>query len=96
MKKADLANDDARPEYHQADLGKAIRGKYAPAVLAESNVVVLDEEVFAIFPNAKAVNDALRSLIAIANATTAKGKPGRTAVPKKSIRKNAPDGTVGS
>jgi hypothetical protein len=58
----DLA-DDLRPEYKRSDFGEMVRGKYADALNAESNVVVLDPELSKVFPNDKAVNEALRGLL---------------------------------
>lgn len=50
-----------RSEY---DFSNGVRGKYAEQYAAGTNVVLLDPEVAAVFPNSSAVNDALRSLIA--------------------------------
>jgi hypothetical protein len=47
------------PEY---DFSKGVRGKYAKKYHQNSNVVVLDPDVAAQFPNSEAVNQALRSL----------------------------------
>ena len=67
MKKAKAAGaDELRPEYKQSDLDGLVLGKYAKRVRASSNVVVLDPEVADLFPNAEAVNAALRSLAEIA------------------------------
>jgi hypothetical protein len=67
MKKAKKRAADAiRPEYKRSDFGKLVRGKYAGRLQTRSNVVVLDPEVAAFFPNAAAVNAALRSLAEIA------------------------------
>ncbi len=65
------AVDELRPQYRRSDFGNLVRGKYAARVAAETNVVVLEPEVAAAFPNAKAVNDALRGLLDVA-ATTAR------------------------
>jgi hypothetical protein len=71
MKKADRpAADELRPEYERSDFGEMVRGRYAARLAASSNVVVLDPEVAEVFPNDRAVNEALRSLIRIAKATT--------------------------
>jgi hypothetical protein len=43
-----------------------MRGKYADWVAAETNVVVLEPELSEAFPNAKAVNEALRVLLDVA------------------------------
>ena len=67
MKKAKaLAADDLRSEYKRSDFGVLVRGKYAERLQSSSNVVVLDPDVADLFPNAAAVNAALRSLAAIA------------------------------
>jgi hypothetical protein len=70
MKKAKPNQDDElRPEYKLSDFGTLERGKYAARLAEESNVVVLEPEVAKIFPNDKAVNEALRGLIKIAEST---------------------------
>ena len=72
MKKAKKAGaDELRPEYKRSDFGVLVRGKYAQQLSANSNVVVLDPEVAELFPNAAAVNAALRSLAEIAQRTGA-------------------------
>ena len=57
MKKAD--SDAMRPEY---DFSGGVRGKYLPRLAKGANVVVLDSDMAKVFPNSKAVNDALRVL----------------------------------
>jgi hypothetical protein len=47
------------PEY---DLSGGVRGKYLDRYRQGTNVVLLDPDVAAKFPDSKAVNDALRSL----------------------------------
>ena len=44
-----------------------VRGKYAAEYARGTNVVVLDPELAAIFPDSASVNDALRAFLAIAN-----------------------------
>ena len=70
MKKADTTSDELRTEYRREDFGPMVRGKYAAQVRASSNVVVLDPDVAQAFPNAQAVNAALRGLIELAKAST--------------------------
>jgi len=71
MKKAKpRKRDELRPEYKRSDFGKMVRGKYASRIAAATNVVVLDPEVAEAFPNDEAVNEALRSLINLAKAST--------------------------
>ena len=65
------AGDELRPEYRRSDFGKLVRGKYAARAATETNVVVLEPELAEAFPNAKAVNEALRGLLDVA-ATTAR------------------------
>lgn len=65
------AGDELRQEYRRSDFGKLVRGKYAARVAMETNVVVLEPELAEAFPNAKAVNEALRGLLDVA-ATTAR------------------------
>ncbi|MDD3323645.1 MAG: hypothetical protein PHN38_00780 [Sulfurospirillaceae bacterium] len=48
------------PEY---DFSKGIRGKYAKAYQEGVNIVKLDDDVGAVFSDAKAVNEALRTFI---------------------------------
>ncbi len=61
MKKASEAADDLRPEYDLDELLKgAVRGKYAARYKAGTNLVLLDPDVAAAFPDGKAVNAALR------------------------------------
>jgi hypothetical protein len=52
-----------RPEY---DFSGGVRGKYVERYGKGSNVVLLDPEVAAAFPDSDSVNDALRALIVIA------------------------------
>ena len=49
--------DDMLPEY---DFSNAVRGKYYDQYRQGTNVVLLDSDVAEVFPNAAAVNDALR------------------------------------
>jgi len=68
MKK--IAKDELRSEYDFAAMTGGMRGKYAERYRQGVNIVKLDDDVSAVFPDAKTVNDALRSLIRIAQATT--------------------------
>ena len=63
--------DELRPEYKRSDFpGGLVRGKYAKRLKESSNVIVLRPEVAQAFPNEEAVNNALLSLIDIAQKTT--------------------------
>lgn len=63
MKKTPKREPDLRPEY---DFSTGVRGKYARRAARGSNVVVLEPDVARAFPDAKAVNTALRALAGIA------------------------------
>ena len=71
MKKVKQAeNDELRAEYKRSDFsGPMVRGKYAKQMRESSNIVVLKPEVSAVFPNEEAVNNALLSLIKLAQKT---------------------------
>jgi hypothetical protein len=64
MKKA--KRDELRSEYRREDLGKGVRGKHLKAYRAGTNLVLLQPKVAAAFPSERAVNDALSSLIDVA------------------------------
>ncbi|MEZ4658726.1 MAG: hypothetical protein R2911_14240 [Caldilineaceae bacterium] len=66
MKKDETVSDELRTEYHREDFGKMVRGKYAARMRESSNVVVLAPDVAEAFPNAEAVNQALRELLNLA------------------------------
>jgi hypothetical protein len=55
--------DDLRPEYDFSQIKGGVRGKYVQRYREGSNLVLLDPDVAAAFPDAKAVNDALRLLL---------------------------------
>jgi hypothetical protein len=65
--------DDMLPEY---DFSNAVRGKYYERYRQGANVVLLDPDVAEVFPNATAVNDALRALVAIADANASRRRAG--------------------
>ena len=58
-----------QPEY-DFDYSKAVRGKYYRRLLKEgANVVVLEPDVAKAFRSSAAVNEALRSLLRVSEAT---------------------------
>ena len=64
MKKVESEEeDDLRPEYDFSQMKGGVRGKYAERYRGGTNLVLLDPDVAAAFPDAKAVNDALRLLL---------------------------------
>ena len=64
MKK--VKSDELRREYRREDLRKGVRGKFLKAYREGTNLVLLRPEVAAAFPTEKAVNDALSTLIEVA------------------------------
>jgi hypothetical protein len=57
------SKNDMRPEY---DFTGGVRGKFYKEYMRGTNVVLLDPDVAAVFPDAVTVNDALRSLAQLA------------------------------
>lgn len=55
--------DDLRPEYDFSQMKGGVRGKYVERYRQGTNLVLLDPDIAAAFPDAKAVNDALRLLL---------------------------------
>jgi hypothetical protein len=67
--KSNVSSDDMPSEY-DFDYSKAVRGKYYRRLLNEgANVVVLDPDVAKAFRGSAAVNEALRSLLRMSEAT---------------------------
>ena len=64
MKKIEPEEDDLRPEYDFSRMKGGVRGKYLDRYREGTNLVLLDPDVAAAFPDAKAVNEALRLLLA--------------------------------
>ena len=52
--------DEMLEEY---DFSKGVRGKYAKAYKEGVNIIKLDRDISKFFPDAKSVNEALRTLI---------------------------------
>ena len=65
MKKANKP-DEMKAEYKREDLGAGVRGKYYESYQAAHNIVLLQPEVAEAFPTEEAVNNALKSLIKVA------------------------------
>jgi hypothetical protein len=67
--KSNVSSDDMCAEY-DFDYSKAVRGKYYRRLLKEgANVAVLDPDVAKAFRSSAAVNEALRSLLKMSEAT---------------------------
>jgi hypothetical protein len=65
MSTHELEDDDMREEY---DFSQSVRSPYA-ARAGEVHFVTLDEDVYRVFPDSQAVNEALRLLIKAAQGT---------------------------
>jgi hypothetical protein len=81
MKKA--KTDGLRPEYRREDLGQGVRGKYFESYKNGTNLVLLSPDVAKVFSDEKAVNEALRSLITIAQRTTSQTRRSSESTKKK-------------
>ncbi len=72
------SRDEIRPEYDFASMAGGVRGKYARRLRAGSNLVLLDPEIAAAFPDDAAVNEALRALLHAARMVKrGRGRPNR-------------------
>lgn len=64
MKKVDSEEeDDLQPEYDFSQMKGGVRGKYVERYRERTNLVLLDPDVASAFPDAEAVNTALRELL---------------------------------
>ncbi len=62
-------NEDLRAEYDLTMLGPGVRGKYYERAKSGSNVVLIEPDLAAFFPDAVAVNRALRLVADAARAS---------------------------
>jgi hypothetical protein len=83
MRKA-KTSDELRPEYKREDLGTGVRGKYFEEYRKGTNLVLLSPDVAEVFSTEEAVNQALRSLISLAEKSI-----GRTSRSTGSAKKRA-------
>lgn len=65
-----ISEDEMRPEYDLSQLKGKVRGKYAERYKAGTNLILLESDVQAAFPNSGAVNEALRMLMKVARRQT--------------------------
>lgn len=76
-KKASADTDTMRPEY---DFSNAVRGATAARYAQGTNIVLLDPDVAELFPDSRAVNEALRTLSRLGRVSPrAKARQKRTA-----------------
>ena len=65
---AKTADDELRREYDLTQLKGGVRGKYYKRATAGTNLVLIDPELVALFPDSQSVNRALRLLADTARA----------------------------
>ena len=59
--------DEMRPEYDLSQLKGRVRGKYVERYRTGTNLILLESDVQAAFPDAESVNEALRMLMKVAH-----------------------------
>ncbi len=64
--------DDNWEMLEEYDFSGGVRGKYAERYARGTNLVLLDPDVAEVFPNAEAVNEALRALAGVIRAREAR------------------------
>jgi hypothetical protein len=74
-------SDDMRPEY---DFSQGVRGKHYKAYQAGINVVFLEPDIAAVFPDSASVNQALRLLVRLSKSKAIAGALTNTALPPTS------------
>ena len=62
---------EMRPEY---DFSRGVRGRHHRAYQTGTNVVFLEPDIAAVFPDSAAVNQALRLLVRLSKTTTIAGR----------------------
>jgi len=73
-----------RPEY---DFSSGVRGKHYQAYRAGSNIVLLDPDLVAAFPDSASVNDALRLLVRLSrNQAVGRSRPNKAPRPTTRTR----------
>lgn len=80
-------NDEMRPEY---DFSQAVRGKHYQAYRDGTNVVFLEPDIAAVFPDSASVNHALRLLVRLAKTEVGpEGRPNTALQPASRARRKA-------
>jgi hypothetical protein len=75
MKKATARKSNGlRREYDLSKLKGGVRGKYYRRYTEGTNLVLLDPDIADAFPDAKAVNEALRVLVNVASTRVRAGR----------------------
>ena len=80
-------SDEVRPEY---DFSQGVRGKQYKAYQAGTNVVFLEPDIAAVFPDSASVNQALRLLVRLSKTKAIAGsRPNKTLQPASRARRKA-------
>ena len=79
-------SDELRPEYKREDLGVGVRGKYFEEYRKGTNLVLLSPDVARVFSTDEAVNEALRSLIELAEKSTGRTRRSTGSAKKRASR----------
>jgi hypothetical protein len=82
----DKISDELRPEYKREDFGVGVRGKYFEEYRKGTNLVLLSPDVARVFSTDEAVNEALRSLIDLAEKSTGRTKRSTGSAKKRTSR----------
>ena len=85
---AKRTSDDIRAEYDLSQLRGGVRGKYYRQATAGTNLVLVEPELAAVFPDSESVNRALRLLADTAEAATGRSRARRRA-PNKRFKRTA-------
>jgi hypothetical protein len=79
-------SDEMRPEY---DFSKGVRGKHHSAYQAGINVVFLEPDIAAAFPDSASVNQALRLLVRLSKSKAIAGGRPKALEPTSHARRKA-------
>jgi len=79
-------SDELRPEYKREDLGIGVRGKYLKEYRKGTNLVLLSPDVAEVFSTEEAVNQALRSLISLAEKSIGRTRRSTGSAQKRASR----------
>jgi len=79
-------SDELRPEYKREELGIGVRGKFFEEYSKGTNLVLLSPDVAEVFTTEDAVNEALRSLISLAEKSTGRSSRSTGSAKKRASR----------
>ncbi len=79
-------SDELRPEYKREELGIGVRGKYFEEYSKGTNLVLLSPDVAKVFTTEDAVNEALRSLISLAEKSSGRSSRSTGSAKKRDSR----------